>query len=77
MNRKEKAGGERGVLLRKTGLLLRKTGPQLEVFRPPGTRGEAEGRIEYHQGMVVIVVDLENAEEMIKTLEEEEMIESL
>ncbi|XP_052704204.1 uncharacterized protein LOC128180273 [Crassostrea angulata] len=66
-NQKEKAGGERGVLLGKTG-------PQLEVSLPLGTHGEAEGRIEYHRGMVVIVEDLENAEEMIEILEEVEMI---
>ena len=66
-NQKEKAGGERGVLLGKTG-------PQLEVSIPLGKGGEAEGRIEYHRGMVVIVEDLENAEEMIEILEEVEMI---
>lgn len=63
MDQKKKAGGERGVLMGKTS-------PQLEAFRLPWTRGEAMGRIEYHQEIMVIVGDLENAEEMMGILGE-------
>lgn len=70
MDQKKKAGGERGVLMGKTG-------PQLEAFRLPGTRGEAMGRIEYHQEIMVIVGDLENAEEMMGILGEVEKIKTL
>lgn len=70
MDQKKKAGGERGVLMGKTS-------PQLEAFRLPGTRGEAMGRIEYHQEIMVIVGDLENAEEMMGILGEVEKIKTL
>lgn len=70
MDQKKKAGGERGVLMGKTS-------PQLEAFRLPWTRGEAMGRIEYHQEIMVIVGDLENAEEMMGILGEVEKIKTL
>lgn len=70
MDQKKKAGGERGVLMGKTS-------PQLEAFRLPWTRGEAMGRIEYHQGIMVIVGDLENAEEIMGILGEVEKIKTL
>lgn len=70
MDQKKKAGGERGVLMGKTS-------PQLEAFRLPGTRGEAMGRIEYHQEIMVIVGDLENAEEIMGILGEVEKIKTL